>query len=131
MFSATPTPLAATSPSQLAGRLAEEASRQHLLAHGHVWLAGNYHCRLGEIDLITLHGRELVFTEVRWRRGTSHGGALASITRGKQLRVTRAARHFLMTHPDWRDRPMRFDVMAWQGWPPHWQLHWIHAAFTP
>lgn len=124
-------PLVATSPSQRAGRIAEETACQHLLAHGHVWLDSNYHCRLGEIDLITLHGRDLVFTEVRWRRSESHGGALASVTRGKQQRIVRAARHFLMQHPAWQDRPVRFDVMAWQGWPPHWQLHWIHAAFTP
>ena len=63
--------LRAGSPTQQAGRLAEDAALTLLQAHGHELVARNFYCRRGEIDLITLHGQWLVFTEVRWRSRTA------------------------------------------------------------
>jgi putative endonuclease len=65
----------------------------------------------------------LVFVEVRQRGNAQHGGALASITAAKRLRIVFAARYFLLklSHTP----PCRFDVVAVEGE----QLQWIQAAF--
>ena len=65
----------------------------------------------------------LVFVEVRLRSGADHGGAAASIGRGKQQRCIRGARHYLMQVNPWP--PCRFDVVAIDGD----SLEWIVAAF--
>ena len=78
----------------------------------------------GEIDLV-MRDRDgtLVFVEVRKRRNTQHGGALASITLVKQRRIVFAARHYLLKLS--RVPPCRFDVIALEGE----QLSWFKAAF--
>lgn len=123
-------PLRAGSPSQRRGRLAEDDALARLIAAGHRLIARNFHCRLGEIDLITLSRRDvLVFTEVRWRQRDSHGSAADSVTAGKQRRLLATAGVFLARHPDWREHVMRFDVAAYGGHPPDWQRRWIRGAF--
>lgn len=126
-----PQALAAGSPQQRRGRLAEDHALACLQQAGHRLLARNYHCRAGEIDLITLSAADvLVFTEVRWRRDTAYGGALASVTHRKQRRLIVTARHFLACHPVNQILAMRFDVFGLTGLPPHWQCHWVRGAFA-
>ena len=122
--------LRAVSPSQHAGRLAEDAAMAFLLTQGHQVIARNFYCRRGEIDLITLQGQWLILTEVRWRRRADFGGAAASVTYRKQQRIIAAARYFLCLQPHWQQCLIRFDVMLFEGSPPAWQRHWLQAAFT-
>lgn len=82
--------------------------------------------RLGEIDLIMRDGAVLVFVEVRVRRSMAFGGAAASVTVGKQIRLRRQAQAWLKQHfgdADWPE--CRFDVLAFEAGEPHW----IRAAF--
>lgn len=76
------------------------------------------------MDLI-LRDRDgtLVFVEVRSRSAAEHGGAAASVTRGKQRRIIRAAQHYLLRLPSLP--PCRFDVVAIDGDA----LVWLPAAF--
>lgn len=90
-------------------------------------LERNYQCRQGEIDLIMEDGDSLVFVEVRYRRGNSHGGALASVDAHKQRRLVQAARHYLARHPGQAARPCRFDVVAAGGTDD--DLEWVSNAF--
>ena len=124
------TALHAKSPSQQAGRQAEDAALAFLQSQGHELIARNVYCRRGEIDLITLQGRWLILTEVRWRRRADFGGAAASVTYRKQQRIIAAARYFLCLQPHWQQCLIRFDVMLFEGSPPAWQRHWLQAAFT-
>src|SRR5512132_3035254 len=77
------------------GAQAEQQALGFLLCHGLKLEQRNYACRLGEIDLILLDGKTLVFVEVRMRRSRAFGGAAESITRRKRTRVIAAARHYL------------------------------------
>jgi putative endonuclease len=90
----------------------------------------NFACRAGEIDLVMRDGGTLVFVEVRYRRSTSFGGAAMSVTRGKQLRIVRAAGFFLLRHPEYRDDPCRFDVVAIEGDRNAPIIGWIAGAFS-
>lgn len=80
--------------------------------------------RGGEVDLILRdHDGTLVFVEVRVRAAGHHGGAAASVGRGKQRRCVYAARHYLQGLREWP--PCRFDVVAIDGEA----LTWLPAAF--
>ncbi len=96
-----------------------------LRARGLTILERNYRCRLGEIDLVAREGGTTVFVEVRQRASSAFGGAAASITSAKRLKLLRAARHYmsrLRTLPE-----CRFDALLIEGEPP--QIEWIRNAF--
>ena len=109
------------------GDAAEDLALRHLQAQGLQLVQRNYRTPGrggGEIDLIMRDAEgTLVFVEVRQRSRIDHGGALASITPGKQRRIIFAARHFLMRLA--HEPPCRFDVVACepQG------LQWFPTAF--
>jgi putative endonuclease len=114
-----------------AGRLGEDLACSHLVAQGLRLLERNYRCRAGEIDLVMLDGGTLVLVEVRSRSGASHGNAASTVDGRKQQRFIRAAHHLLLTRPDYRRLPARFDVIALDGGhagEPE-QVTWIRDAF--
>ena len=75
-------------------------------------LKQRYRCRLGELDLVCLDGTTLVIVEVRARSSSRFAGAGESVDAAKQRKLVRATRHLLMTHPQWSQCPMRFDVFC-------------------
>jgi putative endonuclease len=113
-----------------AGAVAEQAAFEFLQARGLKPVARNYRCRGGELDLVMLDGKTLVFAEVRYRATADFGGAAGSVTWHKQRRIIFAAKHFLMTHSSLSHLPARFDIVAVSG---HWQaprIEWLRAAFV-
>lgn len=110
--------------SQL-GETFETRAQALLERRGWRLVSRNYRCRGGEIDLI-MRDRDgvLVFVEVRARRRADFGGALQSITAAKRRRLILAARHYLLRRPAGR---CRFDVIAFEGWPP--VVRWLPDAF--
>lgn len=107
------------------GKLAEALVADYLQDRGLQLIKRNYRCRLGEIDLILADGPVLVFVEVRLRRNTDYGGAAASITGAKRLRILRTARHYLSGRPE---RPCRFDVILLDALAAD-RIEWIKDAF--
>jgi putative endonuclease len=107
------------------GAEAETLAAAFLEARGLKILERNYRCRLGEIDLIACDGVTTVFVEVRRRASRAFGGAAASITATKRLKLLKAARHYmsrLRTLPQ-----CRFDALLIEGEPP--RIDWIRDAF--
>ena len=82
-----------------------------LRASDYTIVARNYRCRAGEIDLVALDGRVLVFVEVRSRLGERAGTPLESVDVRKQVQVGRVAEYFLVSR-GWVDRDARFDVVG-------------------
>src|SRR5271155_5419158 len=80
------------------GTRAERAAARFLKRLRYRILRRNYRCPLGEIDLIALDGRTLVFVEVRSTGGDDSTTAAASVDAAKQQRLTRLALHFLQEH---------------------------------
>ncbi len=108
------------------GALYETRARQFLEAQGLGFVSRNYRCRRGEIDLIMRQGEQLVFVEVRYRAGSRHGGAKASVTRQKQQKLRLAASHYLVSQQLSESRQAcRFDVVAFTGD----QCEWLPNAF--
>lgn len=108
----------------------EQASSQWLARQGLRILENNYRCRAGEIDLIAIDGRTLVFIEVRTRTNRRFASAAASIDRRKQQRLARTAAHYLQRHPQ-APQSCRFDAVVWEPGTDSGKLHprWIRGAF--
>jgi putative endonuclease len=101
---------------QRIGRRAEDLAAARLAAAGWHLLERNARTRLGEIDIVALDGRTLVFVEVKAARAGSDLGperpALAVGPR-KRLRLRRVATAWMATR---RSAPayaeIRFDVVG-------------------
>lgn len=93
------------------GAEGEEIAAAFLRARGYTILARNFRCVAGEIDVVALDARTIVFGEVRTRRGRAHGSALESVTGAKQRQVVRVAGVYLARH-HLHAHPVRFDVVA-------------------
>jgi putative endonuclease len=116
------------------GAAAEAQAQQHLESAGLRLIARNWRCRGGELDLVMSDRGAIVFVEVRSRASSAYGSAAESINASKQARVTHAARSFLSQHPEYAERPARFDVVAFDGAPDRTsgraeKLDWLRAAF--
>lgn len=87
----------------------------HLERQGYQIVARNWRCKLGELDIIASQGPDLVFVEVRTRRGRVFGSPEESITPLKQRRLTRLAQTYLQfretSNTPWSG-PWRIDVIA-------------------
>jgi putative endonuclease len=117
-------------PKSLRGAAAEQLAAEYLQARGLTLLGRNLRCKGGELDLVCLDGGVLAIVEVRQRMRADFGGALASVTPGKQRKIIRAARYFASRQVGWRTHRMRFDVIGLEGLPGgRHRLAWIKDAF--
>jgi putative endonuclease len=97
------------------GNRSEQAATAFLRGLGYRILQRNYSCKLGELDLVALDGRCVVFVEVRSTGGDDPVRAAESVNIAKQRRLTRLAQHFLQQRR-LHDHSGRFDVLA-VHWP--------------
>jgi putative endonuclease len=97
------------------GNRSERAAERFLKRLGYRILRRNYLCPSGELDLVALDGRCLVFAEVRSTANPDSERAALSIDREKQRRMTQAALHF-MRRFRLRDPVCRFDTLI-ISWP--------------
>jgi putative endonuclease len=110
----------------LSGKDAEDTACTYLLRQGLRLQARNFRTRRGELDLVMLDGQTLVVVEVRSRSHAGFGGALASIGVRKRDRIIHATQLLLAQRPVLANRPVRFDVIAFE---PTGKLHWVRGAF--
>lgn len=115
----------------LLGRSGERQGERYLRRKGYRIVARNYRCPPGEIDLIALDGKTVVFVEVKTRVGDEHGDPEDAVNTAKQERIGKCARYFLrQTHSE--DRTCRFDVLAIvQQSDKSFQFEHFVEAFTP
>ena len=96
------------------GRLGEDLAAEHLIRRGFTIVERNYRTRWGELDIIALDRRTLVFCEVKTRRlASAERGPLESVHQLKRARVRKMASRWLAER---RDRPyaleLRFDAIG-------------------
>jgi putative endonuclease len=102
---------AMTTARQAVGAYGERVAEQHLVTNGLVVLARNWRCAEGEVDLILRDGDDVVFCEVKTRRGTLYGTPAEAVVGAKARRLRRLAGRWLAEtreHP----RAVRFDVVS-------------------
>ena len=74
------------------GENAEKIACEFLVSKGLKLVEKNFRVKGGEIDLIMLEKKVLVFVEVRLRSKNNFGGAAASVDFKKQRRIILAAK---------------------------------------
>lgn len=94
----------------------------------------NFHCRLGEIDLIMQDNKSLVFVEVRYRRNNNFGSGAESVTYTKQSKLIKTASVYLQQHAKLNKYPARFDIVSITGFIEtdninNIHFNWIENAF--
>lgn len=94
------------------GVAGERHARIALEARGYRFLASNWHCSAGELDLVMLEGEDLVFVEVKTRRGDRAGRADDAVSPAKARRMLAAAEWYVSDHPEHQDRIWRCDLVA-------------------
>jgi putative endonuclease len=112
------------------GRRGEDAAARHLVALGYRILERGLRLRAGELDLVALDDRTIVFVEVKTRQSADHGSPADAVDVRKRKRLTRAALAYLK-HRRLLDRPARFDVVSivWPGDDAEPEVRHLRNAF--
>ncbi|MCS7305552.1 MAG: YraN family protein [Thermoguttaceae bacterium] len=112
------------------GQRGEEAAARFLRRRGYRILAQGCRAGWGELDLVALDGRTIVFVEVKTRHSGQPIPPEEAVDWKKQRRLIRAAQNFLHFH-GLEDYPCRFDVVAvtWLGNQRRPQIKHFPAAF--
>jgi putative endonuclease len=113
-------------PKRELGSQKESESREFLEKNGLEFIEANYFCKMGEIDLIMDDHGVRVFVEVRYRKNSRYGDGVDSVTKQKQTKIIRAAKHYLVCHDLYDKIPCRFDVIAEDV---NKNIIWIKDAF--
>ncbi len=93
------------------GDAGEHHARRQFEAAGYSCLAEQWQCPAGELDLVMLRGDDLVFVEVKVRRG-GLVEAEQAVTPAQQRRLLKAAHAFLIAHPEHQDLIWRIDLLG-------------------
>jgi putative endonuclease len=93
------------------GDAGERLAAERLRQAGYRVRALNYRCRVGEIDIVAEEGGDIVFVEVKTRRGEAYGLPEEAVTVAKQRKVIAAAQTYLEAQ-HCADASWRVDVVA-------------------
>ena len=119
-------------PLESLGERGEREAERHLLRLGYRILYRRFSDRMGELDLIAVDGKIVVFVEVKTWQGHLPDDPSQAVHEQKQLRMTRTALHFLRQH-DLLENPSRFDVISiiWSRPDQRPELRHFVNAFEP
>lgn len=92
------------------GAYGERVAVRKLSETGMRVIERNWRCATGEIDIIAMDGKTLVFCEVKTRRGEGYP-PVEAVDRVKVRRLRALAATWLSQHPQVRG-PIRFDVVS-------------------
>jgi putative endonuclease len=92
------------------GLWGESVAAQHLQAKGYELIERNWRCSRGEVDLVMWAGQELVFVEVKTRRGREMGTPEEGFTLQKSEKLLELAQIYLVEHD--MDVAWRIDLVA-------------------
>jgi len=101
---------------QSVGRVGERLAANDLEERGYRILERNFRCQYGEIDLVAEEGEDLVFVEVKTRRGTVCGLPEEAVNGRKARKLQEVAAGYLEIH-NLPDIAWRIDVVAVQFSP--------------
>ena len=100
------------------GDKGEQVAADWLAADGHEIIARNWRTRYCEIDIVSVKGEVLYFTEVKYRKNDDFGDGLAAITAKKQRQMRFAAELFLAGKPECSGMAAKLLAASVSGDPP-------------
>ena len=93
------------------GKHGEDIACDFLKKKGFKILTRNFSCKLGEIDIIAIDQRTLVFVEVKARWNDLYGKPEEAITPSKIRTIVRVSQYFKLLNPKTPDL-MRLDAVV-------------------
>ena len=111
------------------GKEGERFAVSFLKKNGYRILASNYRTALGEIDIIAKDGNQIVFIEVKTRKGNTCIAPEESVNWQKQQKIKRLALLYLKNNKLY-DIPVRFDVIGLRVKEGHYVVEHIKNAFA-
>lgn len=94
------------------GTFGEQVARRHLEAKGYGFEAAAWRGPAGELDLVMRDGDEIVFVEVKTRRGEALGRAEESLSSRQRRSLLVTAASYLERHQQEGDPIWRIDLVA-------------------
>ena len=114
------------SGTRAAGIRGEAEVARYLRKKGYTLLASQWRCRFGELDIVAQKEDTLVIVEVKFRSGAACGDPAEAVDVRKQRKICRVTLDYLMRHPQYQEKPCRFDVISIYG---DGQIRHIEDAF--
>lgn len=80
---------------QETGKLGENIAEHYLKQKGYIILDKNFECKQGEIDIIALDKKEIVFVEVKTRTSNKYGTPSEAVNKIKQKHMLQTIKYYL------------------------------------
>jgi putative endonuclease len=119
-------------PNHTLGRRGERAAVKFLKRLRYTIIHRGYHILGGELDIVAVDGRTVVFVEVKTRASHDAGHPSEAVDPHKQRQLTQLALAYLRRY-QLLDNPARFDVIAitWPASQKNPTIEHIKNAFEP
>lgn len=92
------------------GKLGEDIAVNYLKQNRYTILDRNFECRQGEIDIIALDKKEIVFIEVKTRTSNKYGTPSEAVNKIKQKHMLQTIKYYLYIR-NLSDEFIRIDVI--------------------
>ena len=92
------------------GKIGEDISCEYLQSLGYKILERNFLCKQGEIDIIALDKKEIVFVEVKTRTNIKYGQPIDAVNIPKQKHIYNAVKYYTYIR-NLENEFMRIDVI--------------------
>ena len=92
------------------GKLGEDIAVNFLKQKGYKILDRNFECRQGELDIIALDKKEIVFIEVKTRTSNKYGTPSEAVNKIKQKHILQSIKYYLYIR-NLSDEFVRIDVI--------------------
>lgn len=92
------------------GKFGEEEAKQYLEQQGYKILDRNFSCKRGEIDIIALDKKEIVFVEIKSRTNREFGLPSEAVTKKKIEHILKTAEYYLYIR-NLQNEQTRIDVI--------------------
>lgn len=116
------------------GRIGEEAVCGYLEEKGYRIAARNFRIKGGEIDIISVKGEYLVFTEVKTRKFGALENGTEAMTKAKMKRIIKASENFAASDKRYGEYYRRFDTayvtVTSEDMPRVLDIEYITGDFT-
>lgn len=96
--------------NHIVGKRGEDIATNFLKEHGYKILERNFYCNQGEIDIIAVDNKEIVFIEVKTRTTTNYGMPVEAVTIEKQKHLKKATEYYIYKNNLYNDF-IRLDVI--------------------
>ncbi len=92
----------------------EDMAADYIKSQGLQIIEKNFYSKFGEIDIIAIDLKQnmIIFYEVKFRKNERYGSPFEAVDYRKQQKIRKTAQYFLVTHRQYAEYQVRFDVIG-------------------